>query len=105
MYGASLYACETTNDYGCEGFELLKYFNFKPSMDSDLSLISSDPTRVCLCNFNKTVNCTIVFTTLEQAHYPGEEFYIPAVAVGPAPPACIAKLFSNTISLLLDRMT
>ena len=53
-------------------------------MDSDLSLISSDPTRVCLCTSHKTVLnfCTIVFPTLEEAHYPGEEFYIPAVVVG-----------------------
>ena len=85
IYGASLYTCKATKRQvldGCQGWELLKYIDFKPSMDSDLSLISSDPTRICLCNSDKTVNCTIVFPTFEQAYYPGEEFYIPAVVVG-----------------------
>ena len=84
IYGASLYDCNPTEGqvYHFIGSELLQYINFEPSMDSDLSLISSDPTRVCLCDSDKGVNCTLVFPTLEQAHYPGEEFYIPAVVVG-----------------------
>ena len=84
IYSASLYICIATEgqESSCQGVEPFKYMHFKPSMDSYLSLISSDPTRVCLCTSDKTVNCTIVFPTLEQARYPGEEFYVPAVAVG-----------------------
>ena len=83
IYGASLYICEATEkEYCCQGWELLQYINFEPRMGQGLPMISSDPTRVCLCNSIETVNCPIVFPILEQAHYPGEEFYIPAVVVG-----------------------
>ena len=83
IYGASLYACEATEKESCcQGWELLQYINFKPRMGQGLPTISSDPTRVCLCDSDKTVNCTIVFPTSRQARYPGEEFYIPAVVVG-----------------------
>jgi hypothetical protein len=43
------------------------------------SLISSDPTRVCLC-IDSTPNCTI--TEISVDHYPGQTYIISAVAVG-----------------------
>ena len=52
---------------------------FEPSLDSEPSQITSDPTQVCLCK-NRTLNCSI--TTLHETHYPGEEFPIVAVDVG-----------------------
>ena len=44
-----------------------------------LSQISSDPTRVCLCE-NETLNCSI--TSRSETHYPGEEFTMSAIDVG-----------------------
>ena len=47
--------------------------------ESDLSLIASDPTRVCFC-VNGTPNCSIV--SQSRTLYPGETFEIPVVVVG-----------------------
>ena len=49
--------------------------------ESDLSLIASDPTRVCFC-VNGTPNCSIV--SQNRTLYPGETFEIPVVVVGDA---------------------
>ena len=46
---------------------------------TDLSQISSTPIIVCIC-FNSTPNCTN--TNVHTSAYPGETFYISAVAVG-----------------------
>ena len=46
---------------------------------SDLSQISSNPYRVCLCN-STTIDCTV--TNYDITAYPGQTFHIPAVAVG-----------------------
>ena len=45
-----------------------------------LSLISSNPTRVCLCTNMSIPDCSI--TDYSITAYPGETFTIPAVAVG-----------------------
>ena len=67
----------------CHAQELLQSANsglyFEPDLDSDLSQISSDPTRVCLCE-NETLNCSI--TSRSETHYPGEEFTMSAIDVG-----------------------
>ena len=46
---------------------------------TDLSQISSTPIIVCIC-FNSTPNCTN--STVQISAYPGQTFYISAVAVG-----------------------
>ena len=88
IYGASAYAD------GCmlDGIPQCNYLNslihntnrlqFEPSLESDTSAISSDPTRVCLCENGKP-NCTLVFNHgSNYMHYPGEEFSITAAVVG-----------------------
>ena len=45
-----------------------------------LSLISSNPTRVCLCTITSIPDCSI--TEYTTTAYPGETLTIPAVAVG-----------------------
>ena len=47
--------------------------------DSDLSTVSSNPVRVCMCN-NSTPNCNI--TTYTTTLYPGQSLQLEAVAVG-----------------------
>ena len=67
----------------CQAKELLQSANsglyFEPDLDSDPSQISSDPTRVCLCE-KGTLNCSI--TSWSETRYPGEEFTISAIDVG-----------------------
>ena len=67
----------------CHAQELLQSANsglyFEPDLDSDPSQISSDPTRVCLCE-NGTLSCSI--TSWSETRYPGEEFTISAIDVG-----------------------
>ena len=58
-------------------------FHFNPKLGSDLSLISSNPTRVCLCEGDQpecAANIQSIF--YNETHYPGEEFYISAAIVG-----------------------
>ena len=88
IYGASMYA------YGCslDGIQHFIFLNslihnsnhlqFEPSLHSDTSVISSDPTRACLCENGKP-NCALVFNHgSNYTHYPGEEFLISAAVVG-----------------------
>ena len=85
IYGASVFDC-WLEDLHCSRLHLLihnsSYLHFEPSLHSDTSVISSDPTRVCLCEDGKP-NCTLVFNSgPNYTHYPGEEFSISAAAVG-----------------------
>ena len=54
-------------------------FHFHQSTQQ-LSLISSNPTRVCLCTNMSIHDCSITKYTVTA--YPGQTFTIPAVAVG-----------------------
>ena len=86
IYGADIRDCIYLGKYysaNCNARELLQSANsglyFEPDLDSDPSQISSDPTRVCLCE-NGTLNCSI--TSWSETCYPGEEFTISAIDVG-----------------------
>ena len=62
--------------YGTEVFDTI----FRKHNDNhDLSVVSSNPTRICVC-VNSIPNCNI--TQYNVTAYPGEIFQIPAVAVG-----------------------
>ena len=85
IYGASVFDC-WLEDLHCNRLHLLihnsNHLYFEPSLHSDTSVISSDPTRVCLCENGKP-NCTTVFNSgPNYTHYPGEEFSIFAAVVG-----------------------
>ena len=56
-----------------------KYFKIITTNSSDLSVVSSDPIRACIC-MNSTPSCYI--TEYNITTYPGQTFYIPTVAVG-----------------------
>ena len=61
-----------------------KAFQFKPSSNSSSSAVSSNPSRVCLCNENNQPQCADllkVFVTGIDVH-PGELFTIAVVVVG-----------------------
>ena len=49
---------------------------------NSLSLISSDPSRVCLCNGRGWPDCMILFDPTPRYIYPGQTIVISAVTVG-----------------------
>ena len=58
-------------------------FKFDQTNNSQLSVVASDPTRVCLCNETGQPQCIVeayIFTAVQV--FPGEEFTLSAVAVG-----------------------
>ena len=61
---------------------IIDYFNvtFDYSAQTGPSVISSEPTDVCFCNDNNTINCSQ--TQLTMTAYPGEEINISVVTVG-----------------------
>ncbi len=63
------------------GFEILNTstFIFNDANQSNLSRISSDPWRVCVCS-DGVPDCTIVF--INRTLHPGEEFSVSAAIVG-----------------------
>ena len=85
IYGAYIYGCSLDVPHCFTLDPLIRdsyHLHFDPSLESDLSVISSDPTRVCLCENGKP-NCTLTFNNgSNYTHYPGEEFFISAAVVG-----------------------
>ena len=69
--------------------------NFNQSTQQ-LSLISSNPTRVCLCTNMSIPDCTITEYTITA--YPGETLTIPAVAVGQRFGSVPSTVYSNFVS-------
>ena len=61
-----------------------------------LSLISSNPTRVCLCTNMSIPDCSITEYTVTA--YPGETLTIPAVAVGQRFGTVPSTVHSNVVS-------
>ena len=78
LYGGSVDTCNLDQkDYkGNRSFFKMTHFDENAT---ELSLISSDATRVCICN-GYNPDCTILNYTL--AAYPGQTVWISAVAVG-----------------------
>ena len=81
LYGGWVDLCYAKTDsiYSYYGTEVFDQIFTKHNDNDDLSVVSSNPTRVCIC-VNSTQNCNI--TQYNFTAYPGETFQIPAVAVG-----------------------
>jgi len=87
LYGAMLYKCYIKYDFKrstvpktLPGSVLFKENDIVHYEAPDrLSLISSDPLRVCLCKNNQP-QCSLLH--LYETRYPGETFSLPAVVVG-----------------------
>ena len=72
--GSSLYGGWISNNNSCFRFE------FDQPKKNDLSFISSNPTRVCICNEDSKPDCDINRVTVNVV--PGQIFEIEVVAVG-----------------------
>ena len=78
LYGG-LVALGYDGDWNC----LLSFKNISDiSQQSGLSLISSAPSRVCLCNDTSQPDCLTVADPTTWVMYPGQTITIPAVVVG-----------------------
>ena len=83
IYGGSLYSPCTIFDYSPYQSDYITetFPSYKPTT---LSSITSDPTRVCLCDDQGTPQCAhmeYIYRELPP-RYPGEVFTVPAVVVG-----------------------
>ena len=65
-------------DWNC----LLGFKNISNISQNGLSLITSDPSRVCLCNRSGQPDCLIVADPTQHSIYPGQSINISAVVVG-----------------------
>ena len=78
LYGG-LVALGYDGDWNC----LLRFKNISDmSQQSGLSLISSAPSRVCLCNESGQPDCLTVADHTTHVIYPGQTITIPAVIIG-----------------------
>ena len=77
LFGGSVYCIHFTNPHN-----YYDYFSvtFSYSAQTGPSVISSEPTDVCFCDDNNTINCSQ--TQLTMTAYPGEEINISVVTVG-----------------------
>ena len=78
LYGG-LVALGYDGDWNC----LLSFKNISDmSQQSGLSLISSTPSRVCLCNETGQLDCLTVADLTTRVIYPGQTITLPVVVVG-----------------------
>ena len=93
LYGGWVDFCNSTGKPGVVVFDALFHFQ---NVSSQLSAVSSNPTRVCLCTDDHLPDCNV--TQYNITAYPGETFQISAVAVGQmfgTVPALIHAWFSS----------
>ena len=86
IYGATTKSpCSATNsaELVVEHGDHPNVFHFDPSFNQTLSCVSSDPTRVCLCDENSTKHCADMdYVFNKKSCYPGETLTLSAVVVG-----------------------
>ena len=98
LFGGCLDQCVSISiGLGITGSKLSEHhFHYKAN-DSDLSVVSSDPYRVCICE-DKRPQCQIL--DYNSTVYPGEMFTLPLITVGQMfgaiPATVLAKLMSES---------
>ena len=91
LYGG-LVALGYDGDWNC----LLRFKNISDmSQQSGLSLISSAPSRVCLCNEIRQPDCLTVADHTTHVIYPGQTITIPAVIIGQDFGTAIGSVFAQ----------
>ena len=79
LYGGNLNDCSFFFDSTTSAIKLFS-MTFNYSAQTGPSVISSEPTDVCFCDDNNSINCSQ--TQLSMTAYPGEEINISVVTVG-----------------------
>ena len=77
LYGGQV-AFGLDSNWNC----LESFKNISTITETGLSLISSDPSRICLCNEIGVPNCLILSDLTTHTTYPGQPIFISAVVVG-----------------------
>ena len=99
LYGGNLRMECVTESYICTDtcLNLFQTISSITSATTSLSDISSDPSRVCLCDLNGTPNCSSVYDT--HSLYPGQTISISAVVVGQDFGTVRGSVFAQFISV------
>ena len=81
LYGTGLNTTCYVNEHTRSKFAYKRIFKF---FDQSLSSVTSDPTRVCLCNNGTPIcnNSSYILSSINDPIYPGESVTISAVIVG-----------------------
>ena len=90
LFGGDIDNCVLFNRYVSNKNYFTMTFNY--SAQTGPSVISSEPTDVCFCDDNNTINCSQ--TQLTMTAYPGEEINI-SVVTGTKTRHC-SRIFANT---------
>ena len=94
LYGG-LVALGYDEDWNC----LLSFKNVSDMLQqSGLSLISSAPSRICLCNETGQPDCLTVADPTPYVIYPGQTITIPAVVVGQDFGTVTGSVFAHFLS-------
>ena len=107
LAGSALYGGWIDSTMYYYNYDFLQNIDQKPffqlnNSGDDLSVVSSDPVRVCLC-LEHTPNCNGIAQNVEL--FPGQTFVIRAVAVGQrygTAPATVQALFRNSLESHLE---
>ena len=102
LYGGGINLCGVTDgDFGYQFFADNNFTSFEPNATVDFSLITSDPSRVCLCTDEMVPDCLTVFSS--RTVYPGETFIILAIVVGQNFGTVDGSVYSQFIPLAGNR--
>ena len=104
IYGAALHDNCVMDEYSSKSVdEFEKFFHFDQGA-SNLSRISSDAERVCLCDSNGKPMCTSIdyILTIPEDRFPGEVFNISAVVVGYEFGTLSSTVFASLFSVNSD---
>ena len=92
LFGGQLGIATTSSGTSC-----LREFKKLSRMEQSnpLSIISSQPSRVCICNERGIPDCETVFDTIMQPIFSGQTINIPAVVVGQDLGAVAGSVFAQ----------
>ena len=83
----------------------LNFMNASTISQSGLSLISSAPSRVCICDSNGQPDCLRVLDPIRRHIYPGQTINVSAVAVGQEFGTVSGSIFAQFFHLSTDTDT
>ena len=86
-YGSAIYGVSVSSMLCDSGFDFYRLFDTLVFDPDEVSAVSSDPLRVCICLDQSTPDCLAILpdqntTQLHYTVYPGQNFTIPAIVVG-----------------------
>ena len=96
IYGDRLSPCRNLDGLLLT-LETPKIFDFKEAVNQ-ISLIASDPTRVCFCDDNGSLQCKSTNIVHNEVRFPGEIFNVSLVLVGYNFGTVTGSIYANVLS-------